>query len=178
MAATTLEARLKDAIRDVPDFPKPGILFKDITPVLLDPALYDAMLDALTEWTAERRPDKVAGIEARGFLLAAPIANRLGLGLAPVRKAGKLPWRTRQESYDLEYGVSTLEIHTDAIAAGERVVVIDDLLATGGTTRAAVRLIGGQGGCIAGLGFVIELAFLDGRDRLDGYECFSLVRFD
>ncbi|MBA3584866.1 MAG: adenine phosphoribosyltransferase [Gemmatimonadetes bacterium] len=178
VAIGSLEARLRGAIRDVPDFPKAGILFKDITPVLLDPDLFACTLDTLTEWAASHEADKIAGVDARGFLFAAPVADRLGLGLIPIRKLGKLPYQTRRESYDLEYGVNTLELHTDSVGNGERVVVIDDLLATGGTTRAAVRLTESLGGTIAGLGFVVELGFLGGRALLDGYECFSLVCFD
>jgi adenine phosphoribosyltransferase len=177
VAVETLEGRLRGAIRDITDFPKPGILFKDLTPVLLDPRLFDDTLDALTEWAAGRDAEKIAGVEARGFLFAAPVANRLGLGLIPIRKLGKLPHATRRESYDLEYGVNTLEIHADAVTDGERVVVIDDLLATGGTTRAAVRLTESLGGEVAGLGFVVELGFLRGRAQLVGYETHSLITF-
>jgi len=173
-----LEDRLREAIRDIPDFPKPGILFKDITPVLLDPQLFDDTLEALTDWAAGRDAQKIAGVEARGFLFAAPVANRLGVGLVPIRKLGKLPYETRRESYDLEYGANTLEIHADAVAAGERVVVIDDLLATGGTMRAAVRLGESLGGEIAGLGFVVELGFLQGRAGLEGYDCHSLITYE
>lgn len=173
-----LEGLLRQAIRDIPDFPKPGILFKDITPVLLDPPLFDRTLDALTEWAAAAGAQKIAGIDARGFLFAAPVANRLGVGLIPIRKLGKLPYETRRESYDLEYGVNTLEVHADAVRGGERVVVIDDLLATGGTTRAAVRLAEALGGTIAGLGFVVELAFLGGRTLLEGHPIHSLITFD
>ncbi|HUP01647.1 MAG TPA: adenine phosphoribosyltransferase [Gemmatimonadota bacterium] len=178
MTADSLEASLRGAIRDIPDFPKPGILFKDITPVLLDPLLFDRTLDALTEWAAGLGAQKIAGVDARGFLFAAPVANRLGLGLIPIRKLGKLPFQTRRESYDLEYGVNTLEMHADAVAGGERVVVIDDLLATGGTTRAAVRLAEALGGTIAGLGFVVELGFLGGRALLEGYPIRALITFD
>lgn len=174
----SLEGRLREAIRDIPDFPKPGIQFKDITTVLLRPELFRDTLDALTDWAREHEAQKIAGVDARGFLFAAPVADRLGLGLVPVRKLGKLPYDTLQESYDLEYGVNTLEVHTDAIEEGERVVLIDDLLATGGTVRAATRLVEGLGGTIAGTGFVVELAFLDGRSQLAEYEFVSLVRFD
>lgn len=178
MEDPTLESRLRAAIRNIPDFPKPGIQFKDITTVLLDPDLFGGTLDALSEWAAAKESEKVVGVDARGFLFAAPVADRLEIGLVPVRKAGKLPYDTRQESYDLEYGVNTLELHTDAIRAGERVVVIDDLLATGGTVQAATRLVEGLGGEIVGTGFVVELGALGGRGKLSGYECFSLVRYD
>jgi adenine phosphoribosyltransferase len=174
----TLEDRLRAVIREIPDFPKPGIRFKDITPVLLDPSLFRSTLDALTEWTLEKKADKVAGVESRGFLFAAPVADRLGLGLIPIRKLGKLPYQTQRESYDLEYGANTLEMHVDAVANGERVVVMDDLLATGGTVAAAARLVEGLGGVVAGIAFVVELGFLNGRALLGKHDCTSLVRFD
>ena len=166
------------AIREVPDFPKPGIGFKDITPILLDPPLFRETLDALAVWAGERHAHKIIGVDARGFLFAAPVADRLGVGLIPVRKPGKLPYETRSESYDLEYGTNALEIHVDAIAPGERVVVVDDLLATGGTVAAATKLIRALGGEVAGAAFVVELGFLGGRALLEGVEIMSLVRFD
>lgn len=172
-----LEARLRQAIRDIPDFPKPGIVFKDITPLLLDPAAFREALDALTEFARERGAHKVIGVDARGFLFAAPVADRLGIGLVPVRKEGKLPHDTHSESYSLEYGTNTLELHADAIAEGEQVVVIDDLLATGGTVRAAASLAEACGGVISGMGFVVELGFLGGREQLDRYDCYSLVTY-
>jgi adenine phosphoribosyltransferase len=174
----TLEDRLRGVLREIPDFPKPGIRFKDITPVLLDPPLFRATVDALTEWTREKKADKVAGVESRGFLFAAPVADRLGLGLIPIRKLGKLPYQTQRESYDLEYGANTLEMHVDAVANGERVVVIDDLLATGGTVAAAARLVEALGGVVVGIAFVVELEFLNGRALLRKHDCTSLVRFD
>ncbi len=174
----SLEERLRSAIREIPDFPKPGIRFQDITPVLLDPLLFHDTLDGLAAWARDLGARKIVGVDARGFLFAAPVADRLGVGLVPVRKSGKLPYQTRSESYDLEYGVNTLEVHVDAVAPGERVVVIDDLLATGGTVAAARRLTEGLGGKIAGAGFVVELGFLKGRELLSGMECMSLVRFD
>lgn len=177
MVAESLEMRLKDSIRDVPDFPKPGIVFKDLTPILLDPALFDDTVDALTAWVGEKRPDKIIGIDARGFLFSAPVANRLGVGLVPVRKSGKLPYQTLQADYDLEYGVASIQIHRDAIRPGERVVILDDLLATGGTVDAAVRLTKELEGRTVGLGFVVELGFLHGRERLNGYDCLSLVQY-
>ncbi|MDX1623000.1 MAG: adenine phosphoribosyltransferase [Gemmatimonadota bacterium] len=178
MNSDALESRLREAIRDIPDFPKPGIRFKDITTVLLEPGLFRDTLDALTEWAEKHEAHKIVGVDARGFLFAAPVADRLRIGLVPVRKLGKLPYDTLQESYDLEYGVNTLEVHTDAVEEGERVVVIDDLLATGGTIRAAASLVEGLGGVIAGAGFVVELGFLDGRAQIGDYECFSLVNFE
>lgn len=178
MTGDSLESRLRAAIRTIPDFPKPGIEFKDITTVLIEPRLFRETLDALTEWTRGKSAQKVIGVDARGFLFAAPVADRLGLGLIPVRKPGKLPFRTLQEAYDLEYGTNALEMHADAVGDGDRVVVIDDLLATGGTVRAATRLVKALGGEIVGAGFVVELGFLGGRSQLDDYECYSLINFD
>lgn len=172
-----LSKRLAAAVRDIPDFPKPGIVFKDITPVLLDPELFESTIAELARWSAAWEASKIIGVDARGFLFAAPVANRLGIGLVPVRKMGKLPHRTERQAYELEYGSAELEIHVDAIDPGERVAVIDDLLATGGSAHAAARLIERLGGVVAGLGFVIELGFLNGRARLAEYECASLVRF-
>jgi adenine phosphoribosyltransferase len=176
--ATQLEERLRRSIRDIPDFPKPGISFKDITPLLLEPRLFHDCIGALADWVVEREATKVLGVDARGFLFAGPVADRLGLGLVPARKPGKLPYSTVSESYDLEYGVNTLELHTDAVQPGERVAIVDDLLATGGTVEAASRLVEILGGSVVGLAFVIELGFLNGRARLDGYETMSLVTFD
>jgi len=173
-----LADRLRESIRDVPDFPKPGIVFKDITPMLLDPALFRDTVDALADWTAEREARKILGVDARGFLFAGAVADRLGLGLVPARKPGKLPYQTVSESYDLEYGVNTLELHTDAVEEGERIVIVDDLLATGGTVRAAARLVEALGGTVAGLAFVVELGFLGGRGKLNSYDTMSLVNFD
>jgi adenine phosphoribosyltransferase len=178
MSRDGLSDRLRKAIRDIPDFPKAGILFKDITPALLDPILFRDTVSALSLWAKEHGAQKIVGVDARGFLFAGAVADRLGIGLVPVRKPGKLPFRTLSESYDLEYGVNTLELHTDAIGEGERVVVVDDLLATGGTVQAAIRLVEALGGTIAGLAFVVELGFLDGRGKLDGYDTTSLVTFD
>ncbi|HET6616343.1 MAG TPA: adenine phosphoribosyltransferase [Gemmatimonadota bacterium] len=176
--ADELADRLKKSIRDIPDFPKPGILFKDITPVLLDPALFRDAVSIMADWTKGWNAQKVLGVDARGFLFAGAVADRLGVGLVPARKPSKLPYRTVSESYDLEYGVNTLELHVDAIEEGERVVVVDDLLATGGTVKAATRLVESLGGTVAGLAFVIELGFLDGRSKLLGYDTKSLVTFD
>jgi adenine phosphoribosyltransferase len=163
-------------IRDVPDFPKPGIVFKDITPLLADAEAFRAMIDALV--TPYRgRIDAVLGIESRGFIIGAAAALALGTGIAIVRKPGKLPYRTHQASYQLEYGSDTLEIHHDAIGAGHRVLLIDDLLATGGTASAAIQLVERCGGRVAACAFVIELGFLDGRARLAPHEVHSLIRY-
>lgn len=178
MNREALESRLRASIREIPDFPKPGIGFKDITPVLLDPDLFSDTVSTLADWTHERGASKVIGVDARGFLFAAPVADRLGIGLVIVRKPGKLPFRTRQREYDLEYGVNTLEVHTDAIEEGERIVIVDDLLATGGTVEASIGLAEGLGGEIAGIAFVVELGFLGGRDKFSDHACMSLVRYD
>ena len=164
-------------IRDIPDFPKSGILFKDITPVLGNPEAFREVIAALTEHAAFCRPDLIAGIESRGFLLGAPVALALGLGFVPIRKAGKLPSATEREEYELEYGTAIVEIHRDAVAPGRRVLIIDDLLATGGTAAAAVRLVEKLGGTVIGLSFLIELGFLPGRAALSGYEVHSLLTY-
>jgi adenine phosphoribosyltransferase len=165
----------RNAIRDVPDFPKPGILFKDITPVLNDPAVFRDVIAAFTARVKEKGATKIAVIESRGFLFGAPVAHALGIGLIPVRKKGKLPYTTIEESYALEYGTATLEVHADALTAGDRVVIIDDLLATGGTALAAAHLIEKLGGTVVDLEFLVELAFLNGRDKLAGYDIFAPV---
>ncbi len=152
-------------VRAIPDFPKPGILFRDITPLLASPAALAAMIDALAERTAGLGATRLVGIESRGFLVGTPLAIKLGLGFAPVRKPGKLPWKKRALSYALEYGTDTLELHEDAVA-GERVLLVDDLLATGGTARAAADLVTQAGGTVVGYAFVIELVGLAGRQRL------------
>lgn len=167
---------IRSLIRDVADWPSPGVGFKDITPLLADPGAFDDTIERLTDHFTGRGITKVLGIEARGFVIAAPVALRLGAGFVPARKPGKLPWTTTSEEYDLEYGTDTIEIHTDAIEPDEQVLIIDDVIATGGTAAAAVRLVESAGGKVAGLGFVIELAFLGGADRLSG-EHFSLVTY-
>lgn len=161
--------QLRAAIRDVPDFPKPGILFKDITPVLADGRLLSLAIDGMIEPFAGQPVDKVVGIDARGFIFGAMMAQRLGCGFVPVRKKGKLPWKTRGVDYSLEYGSNSVEIHQDAIAPGESVLLADDLLATGGTAGAALHLIEQSGGQIVGSTFFIELGFLHGREKLAGY---------
>ena len=164
-------------IRDVPDFPKPGILFKDITPLLADPAGLGHTLDLLAEKAARARPDVIAGPESRGFLFGMGLATRLKLGFLPIRKPGKLPWKTRRASYDLEYGTDAVEIHEDAVRPGQRVLLVDDLLATGGTMQACCQLVEGLGGTVAQCLFVIELTFLNGREKLPGRPVESLLRY-
>ena len=169
--------RLKRAVRDVPDFPKPGVMFKDITPLLADVGAFRAVVDAIAGHFGGHRVDTVVGVEARGFILAAPVAYRCGAGFVPVRKAGKLPWDTESEEYELEYGTDRLEIHRDAVAPGDRVLVVDDVIATGGTVAGTIRLVEKLGATVVGLGFVIELAFLRGREKLEGYEAISLITY-
>jgi adenine phosphoribosyltransferase len=166
---------LARAIRDVPDFPKPGILFKDITPVLADARLFASSIDRLTEHFQPGGVDAVVGIDARGFIFAAAAALRLRCGFVPVRKKGKLPYKAYEESYDLEYGSNTIAIHTDAVRPGSRVVLIDDLLATGGTAAAAANLLRRLGANILEITFLIELSFLNGREKLKGFPVRSLV---
>ncbi|MDA0769952.1 MAG: adenine phosphoribosyltransferase [SAR202 cluster bacterium Casp-Chloro-G4] len=168
---------LTEYIRDVPDFPQPGILFKDITPLLSHPPALRQAIDQMGERCAALNPDTIVCIEARGFLFAAPMAYKLGVPLVPVRKRGKLPYQTHSVTYDLEYGSDTVEVHVDAISQGHRVVIVDDLLATGGTMAAAAKLVEQTGGEIAGLSVLIELGDLHGRDRLGGYEVISLIEY-
>ncbi len=168
---------LKAKIRDVPDFPKPGVVFKDIMPLLADPEALRAAVEQIAAWAGPREPDIVLGAEARGYITGGALACRLGCGFVPARKPGKLPWRTVAAKYALEYGFDQLEVHADAIRAGQRVVVHDDVLATGGTAKATVELVEQLGGTVVGLPFIIELAFLKGRDRLVGYDVFSLITY-
>ena len=168
---------LKDHIRDIPDFPHPGVVFKDITPLLADARALRHCIDCLADAFSDRQVDKVLGIEARGFIIAAPVAVRLGAGFVPVRKAGKLPSRVCSETYVLEYGTDALEVHLDALQAGERALVIDDVLATGGTASAAARLVRRLGADVVGLGCVIELGFLGGREKLHGMHTVSLLNY-
>lgn len=165
-------------IRDVPDFPSPGVQFKDITPLLASPSAFGIVIDRLADHFSEHHIDKVVGIEARGFLVGAPVAQRLAAGLVPVRKPGKLPWKTASMDYELEYGTDRLEVHRDAVAPGERVAIIDDVLATGGTAAATAQLVETLGGEVIGLGFVLELGFLEGAARLGGRPHLSLLRYD
>lgn len=168
---------LKAAIRDVPDFPHPGILFKDITPILQNPDCFRFAMDLFAEQFAGRGVTKVAAVDARGFFFGGVLCERLGLGLIPIRKAGKLPYKTYEISYELEYGAATLAIHQDAFEAGDRVVLIDDLLATGGTAAASAALIEKAGGELVQVQFLIELAFLQGRKRLAPYDVFAAITY-
>jgi adenine phosphoribosyltransferase len=165
-AAADLTSRLLAKIRDVPDFPNPGIVFKDVTPLLADPDAFRAAVEGLAAPFRETVPDKVAGIEARGFILGAPVSQLLGVGFVPVRKKGKLPGDVVAASYDLEYGSATIEVTADAFAPGERVLVVDDVLATGGTAAATVELVRRCGAEVAGIAVLLELGFLQGRDAL------------
>jgi adenine phosphoribosyltransferase len=169
---------LKKLIREVPDFPKQGILFYDITTLLKDKLGFATLIDALSEYYLQKDVDLVLGIEARGFIFGPALAYRLNAGFVPVRKPKKLPAETAKWTYELEYGSDTLEIHKDAINPKQRVIIVDDLLATGGTATATVQLVKSLGGDIAGLGFVIELDFLKGRDKLDGYDVYALLHYD
>ncbi len=169
--------RLRAAVRDVPDFPKPGIVFKDITPILGDGALFHLAVAGLTEAARAHQPHKIAGIDARGFILGGAVANQLGLGFVPIRKKGKLPWHCESAAYALEYGEAVVEVHRDAVQKGERVVIIDDLLATGGTAAAASHLIRQIGGTLCDVLFLIELSFLGGRARLENVPVAALLTF-
>jgi adenine phosphoribosyltransferase len=168
---------LASKIRDIPDFPKRGIVFKDIMPLLADAEALHETVEKLAEFAEPRKPDLIVGAEARGFILGAALAYRLECGFIAARKPGKLPWRTVSVKYALEYGFDALELHADAIKPGTRVIVHDDLLATGGTARAKVDLVEQLGGEVVGLAFLIELEFLNGRERLEGYDVFSLIRY-
>jgi adenine phosphoribosyltransferase len=168
---------LSAKIRDIPDFPKRGIVFKDIMPLLADPEALHETVERLAEFAEPRKPDLILGAEARGFILGAALAYRLNCGFVAARKPGKLPWRTVSVKYALEYGFDALELHADAIKPRTRVIVHDDLLATGGTARAKVDLVEQMGGEVVGLAFVIELEFLNGRERLEGYDVFSLIQY-
>ncbi len=170
-------ASLRAAIRDVPDFPKPGIVFKDITTLLRDAVLFRRALDLLTVLCGDLAFDKVVAIESRGFILGGALADRIGAGFVPVRKPGKLPWKARQASYELEYGRDTLEIHDDALGPGERVLVVDDVIATGGTAKAVAELASSFGATLVGFAFLVELGFLDGRAKLAGHDVRSLIRY-
>lgn len=169
---------LKEHIRDIPDFPRPGVVFKDLTPLLADAEAFRSCVDALVDRFAGTGVHKVLGIEARGFIVAAPVAHRLEAGFVPVRKGGKLPSLVEKEEYVLEYGADVLEVHGDAVRPGERVLIVDDVLATGGTAQAATRLAEKLGAHVVGLGFVVELAFLDGRSRLPGRDAASLITYE
>ena len=169
---------IRSAVRDIPDFPKPGIVFRDITPVLADPKLFRESISMICDTAGGARIDKIVGIDARGFIFAAAVADRLGAGFVPVRKEGKLPWTTRGLSYTLEYGEAAVEIHEDAIHPGEKVLLVDDLLATGGTARAAVKLLDGLQADLVAATFLIELTGLDGRSKLGNHRIESIVTYD
>ncbi|HET6261253.1 MAG TPA: adenine phosphoribosyltransferase [Chloroflexia bacterium] len=172
-----MDADLAKMVRDVPDFPVPGILFRDITTLLKQGNAFTATIDRLTDQIRDLKPDKVVAIESRGFIFGAPIAYKLGVGFVPVRKLGKLPAETIQAEYDLEYGSNTVEMHRDAIASGDRVVIVDDLLATGGTTRATIELVERLDGEVVALAFLIELTDLAARDYLEGSNIITLIRY-
>jgi adenine phosphoribosyltransferase len=171
-------AWLKEHVRDIPDWPSPGIVFRDITPLLAAPDAFAATVDALAAPFNDTQIDKVLGIEARGFVFAAPVAYRHAAGFVPVRKAGKLPWEIERAEYELEYGSDLLEIHRDAVTPGERVLIVDDVIATGGTAAASAQLAERLGGTVVGFAFVIELAFLQGRKKIAGYPVHSLVTYE
>jgi len=166
---------IRERIRDVDDYPKPGVVFKDITPLLADHVAFAGVVDAIVNHHGRGTIDKIVGIEARGFIIAAPVAYHFGAGFVPVRKKGKLPSQTREETYDLEYGTETIEIHSDAVEPGDRVLIVDDVLATGGTAAAAADLVRRGGAEVVGLSVLLELSFLQGRDRLRNLDVHSLV---
>jgi adenine phosphoribosyltransferase len=168
---------LRDRVRDVPDFPKPGIVFKDLMPLVADPVYFHEALDRLEDLARPLRPDVILGAEARGFIFGGALADRLGCGFVPARKPGKLPWETVEATYDLEYGTDSLQVHADALGKGSRVIVHDDVLATGGTAKAKTELVEQLGGDVVGVLFVIELEFLHGRDKLTGYDVQSLLTY-
>ena len=168
--------RLEALIRDVPDFPQPGVLFKDITPILRNPRALREAVDAMSTPFLDADIDVIVGLESRGFVFGAPMAYNMGLGFAPVRKLGKLPADKIYVEYELEYGSSTFEMHRDAVEPGQRVLIVDDLLATGGTMRASIDLVERLGGQVVGLSFLVELGFLHGRDKLKGYDIHSIIR--
>jgi adenine phosphoribosyltransferase len=170
-------SHLRSLIRDVPDFPQKGIVFKDITPLLADEVGFSTAIDMIVVHFGRGNVDKVVGIEARGFILASPVAYHFGAGFVPVRKADKLPWKTESQEYELEYGTETLQIHVDAFQPGERVIIVDDVLATGGTAKATADLVQRLGGKVVGIACLIELSFLKGREQLEGYDFFSLLTY-
>jgi adenine phosphoribosyltransferase len=168
---------LRSMIRDVPDFPKQGIVFKDVMPLIADPAAFRETIDRLAAWAGPRTPDVILGAEARGFIFGGALAYALGCGFVPARKPGKLPWQVIEATYDLEYGTDSLQIHADALGSGSRVIVLDDVLATGGTAKAKIELVEQLGGTVVGALFVIELGFLHGRDGLTGYDVHALIEY-
>lgn len=168
---------LRDRVRDVPDFPTEGIVFKDLMPLIADPAYFREAIEQLVEWATPRNPDLVLGAEARGFIFGGALAYALGAGFIAARKPGKLPRETVEATYALEYGMDSLQVHRDAVPEGARVLIIDDVLATGGTAKAKVELVESLGGVVAGVLFVIELTFLAGRERLEGYDVHALIAY-
>ncbi len=168
---------LAERIRDVPDFPKPGIVFKDIMPLVADPATFRETIELLADWSRPREPDVILGAEARGFIFGGALAYELGCGFVAARKPGKLPWQTIEATYELEYGTDSLQVHADAFGAGQRAIVLDDVLATGGTARAKIDLVEQLGGTVVGALFVIELTFLHGRERLAGHDVHALIAY-
>ncbi len=174
----SLEENLKNAIRSIPDYPKKGVVFRDLTTLWANGKLMRQAIDALYGYAKKKRPDKIVGIEARGFIVGAPLADRLGVGFVPARKLGKLPSKKLTIDYELEYGKQGLEIHSDAIENKERVIIVDDLLATGGTSNAARILVEKLGGNVVGFAFIVELSFLKGREKLKGYDVFSIVKYE
>ena len=177
MAPSSLKDDLRAAIRNIPDYPKPGIMFRDITTLLGDARAFRRAVDELVQPWAGMKIDKVAGIEARGFILGGAVAHQVSAGFIPIRKKGKLPWQTVAAEYALEYGTATLEVHTDGVEAGERVLIVDDVLATGGTAAAAASIVEQIGGKVYGIACLIELGFLKGREKLGGRDVFTLIRY-
>ncbi len=177
MTSTSEPIRLEDWVRDIPDFPQKGVLFKDITPLLQDPKAFHMAMDRLAAHYAGAGIEAVVGVESRGFIFGAPLAYLLNCGFVPVRKFGKLPSETVSVEYALEYGTNVVELHTDAIKPGQRVLIVDDLLATGGTVSASIELVEKMGGHIAGIAFLVELGFLKGRNRLNDHDVFALIQY-
>jgi len=171
-------SELRDCVRDIADFPKPGVTFKDITPLLSNTDAFRSTVDLIADRFEGQRVDRVLGVEARGFIIAAPVAYKFGAAFVPVRKAGKLPWEIERVEYELEYGTDLLEIHRDAVDPGDSVVIVDDVLATGGTAAATARLVEKLGGSVLGLAFVIELEFLEGRQKLEDHDVLSLITYE
>ena len=177
-AVVLTDAALRALVRDIPDFPSPGVVFKDITPLLGDETAFATVVDTIVDRFVGRGINRVLGIEARGFIVAAPVAYRLGAGFVPARKKGKLPFDVHGIDYELEYGAERMEVHTDGVGPGDRVLLVDDVLATGGTAAAAVEVVHALGAEVAGLGFIIELGFLGGRAKLEGLDLFSILFYD
>jgi adenine phosphoribosyltransferase len=171
-------SQLEQLIRDIPDFPEKGVVFKDITPVLADAVAFNELVGAMAAPFHDKGITKVAGIEARGFTLATPVADRIGAGFIPLRKPGKLPYQTVKEEYELEYGIDALEVHTDAVLEGEKVLLVDDVIATGGTAQAAIQLLRHVGADVVGFSVFIELVFLGGADKVDNVQIHALLRYD